>query len=100
MRFGTSFFGSGIIPDRWVPNTTGQGAAWQLSEQVAPLARVKSSLSVLSGLSIKVPNSSPHASHPCAALTGAQTGGASQVRLPSIDQLIAPSIGAGTAYPT
>lgn len=99
VRFGTWFFGNGIIPDRWVPSATGQGDAWQLSEQLAPLAGVKPWLSVLSGLSIKVPNFSPHASHPCAALTGAQTG-PGQVRLPSIDQLIAPLISAGTTYPT
>jgi hypothetical protein len=99
VRFGTWFFGNGIIPERWVPSSTGQGDAWQLSEQLAPLVQVKSSLTVVTGLGIKVPNTSPHASHPCAALTGAQTG-PGQVRLPSIDQLIAPSIGAGTAYPT
>jgi hypothetical protein len=99
VRFGTWFFGNGIIPDRWVPSSTGQGDAWQLSEQLAPLAEVKSSLSVLTGLSIKVPNNSPHASHPCAALTGAGTG-PGQVQLPSIDQLIAPVIGGGTAFPT
>lgn len=100
VRFGTWFFGNGIIPDRWVPSSTGQGDAWQLSEQLAPLADVKPWLSVVTGLGIKVPNYSPHASHPCAALTGAQTGGATQVRLPSIDQLIAPAIAGGTAYPT
>jgi len=99
VRFGSWFFGNGIIPDRWVPSTTGQGSSWQLSEQLAPLAEVKPWLSVVTGLSIKVPNTSPHASHPCAALTGAQTG-PGQVRLPSIDQLIAPVIGGGTAYPT
>jgi hypothetical protein len=99
VRFGTWFFGNGIIPDRWVPSATGQAGAWQLSEQLAPLAQVKPWLSVLTGLSIKVPNNSPHASHPCAALTGANTG-AGQVRLPTIDQLIAPAIGGGTAYPT
>jgi hypothetical protein len=99
VRFGTWFFGNGIIPDRWVPLSTGQGEAWQLSEQLAPLAEVKPWLSVLTGLSIKVPNNSPHASHPCAALTGANTG-PGQVRLASIDQLIAPSIAGGTAYPT
>jgi hypothetical protein len=98
-RFGTWFFGNGIIPDRWVPSSTGQGDAWQLSEQLAPLAEVKPWLSVLTGLSIKVPNNSPHASHPCAALTGANTG-PGQVRLASIDQLIAPAISGGAAYPT
>jgi len=99
VRFGTWFFGNGIIPERWVPTTTGRGDAWQLSEQLAPLARVKSSLSVLTGLSIKVPNNSPHTSHPCAALTGAQTG-AGAVTLPTIDQLIAPVIGGDVAFPT
>ncbi len=99
IRFGTWFFGNGIIPERWVPSSTGEGEAWQLSEQLAPLAEVKPWLSVLSGFSIKVPNNAPHASHPCAALTGAQTGGG-QVRLPTIDQLIAPVIGGGAAYPT
>jgi len=100
VRFGSWFFGNGIIPDRWVPSSTGQGAAWQLSEQLAPLVSVKPWLSVVTGLGIKVPNNSPHTSHPCAALTGAQVGGGGQVQLPSIDQVIAPLIGAGTAYPT
>src|SRR5262245_42861028 len=99
IRFGTWFFGNGIIPDRWVPSSTGQGQAWQLSEQLEPLAQVKPWLSVLTGFSIKVPNNSPHASHPCAALTGAQTG-PGQVRSPSIDQLIAPAIAADTAFPS
>ena len=29
-RYGTWFFGNGIIPDRWVPSATGQGTpiAW------------------------------------------------------------------------
>ena len=99
VRFGTWFFGNGIIPDRWIPNSTGRGEAWQLSEQLEPLAQVKPWLSVLTGFSIKVPNNAPHASHPCAALTGAQTG-PGQVLAPSIDQLIAPAIGRDTAFPT
>jgi len=99
VRFGTWFFGNGIIPDRWVPSSTGQGDAWQLSEQLEPLTQVKPWLSVLTGLSIKVPNNSPHASHPCAALTGAQTG-PGQVRSASIDQLIAPAIAGDTPFPS
>ncbi len=98
LRFGTWFFGNGIIPDRWVPRTTGSGDAWQLSEQLAPLTAVKPWLSVLTGFSIKVPNNAPHASMPAAALTGAQVG--SPVRLPSIDQRIAPLISEGVAFPT
>ncbi|HVJ14197.1 MAG TPA: DUF1552 domain-containing protein [Polyangiaceae bacterium] len=97
-RFGTWFFGNGIIPDRWVPRLTGSGDAWELSEQLAPLQHVKPWLSVLTGFSIKIPNNAPHASMPAAALTGAQVG--SPVRLPSIDQLIAPVISEGAAFPT
>ena len=98
LRFGTWFFGNGIIPERWVPKATGLGEAWQLSEQLAPLLAVKSHLSVLSGFAIKIPNNAPHASMPCAALTGAQTQGNS-VKLPSVDQLIAETIGVGSAFP-
>ncbi len=99
IRFGLWFFGNGIIPDRWVPSTTGTGDAWALSEQLAPLQEVKPYLSVLTGFSIKVPNSSPHASMPACALTGANTrpGG---VQLPTIDQLVATVVGAGTPFPT
>jgi hypothetical protein len=99
VRFGTWFFGNGIIPDRWVPSSTGQGAAWQLSEQLEPLTQIKPWLSVLTGMSIKVPNNSPHASHPSAALTGAQTGNGT-VRSASIDQLIAPAIAGDTPFPS
>jgi hypothetical protein len=98
VRFGTWFFGNGIIPDRWVPRLTGSGDAWQLSEQLAPLQDVKAWLSVLTGFSIKIPNNAPHASMPAAALTGAQVG--NPVQLPSIDQLIAPVISNGAAFPT
>lgn len=98
LRFGTWFFGNGIIPERWVPRLVGSGADWQLSEQLAPLTAVKSYLSVLSGFAIKIPNSAPHASMPCAALTGANTD-SHFVKLPTVDQLVAPAISQGVAYP-
>ena len=99
LRFGTWFFGNGIIPDRWVPRATGTGDAWQLSEQLAPLQAVKSHLSVLSGFSIKISNNAPHASMPAAALSGAQVGGNS-TQLPTIDQVIGKVINApDTTYP-
>ena len=98
LRFGTWFFGNGIIPERWVPRLVGAGDAWQLSEQLAPLTAIKSHLSVLSGFAIKIPNSSPHASMPCAALTGANTD-SHFVKLPTVDQLVAPAISQGVAYP-
>ena len=98
VRFGTWFFGNGIIPDRWIPTNTGSGDGWALSEQLAPLQGVKPWLSVVTGFSIKVPNNAPHSSMPTAALTGAQI--TNSVQLPSIDQVIAPLISGSTVYPS
>jgi hypothetical protein len=99
VRYGVWFFGNGIIPDRWVPTTTGVGDAWTLSEELAPLLEVKPWLSVITGLDIKVPDTAPHASMPACALSGANVGNNS-TSLPTTDQLIAKLIGAGTTYPT
>jgi hypothetical protein len=99
VRFGTWFFGNGIIPERWVPARTGTGNDWALSEQLAPLADVKPWLSVVTGLSIKVPDSAPHSSMPAAALTGANVG-PGMVQAPSIDQLVAKGSGAGAVFPS
>ncbi len=99
-RFGTWFFGNGIIPERWVPTQTGQGAAWELSPLLQPLAEIKPWLSVVSGLSLKVPNSMAHKSMPAAALTGAQSVAGGDVQLPSIDQLIAPLLGKDVVFPS
>jgi uncharacterized protein DUF1552 len=97
-RFGVWFFGNGIIPERWVPAHTGQGMNWTLSEQLAPLAEVKPWLSVVTGCAVKIPDTAPHASMPAAALSGANTGNG-VFQLPTVDQLVAKTIGTGTTYP-
>lgn len=51
-------FGNGVQPPRWVPAKTGQGTAWALSDQLQPLAKHKSYLTVVSGLSVKVTDGS------------------------------------------
>ncbi len=100
VRYGVWFFGNGIIPNRWVPTTTGRGAAWTLSEQLAPLLEVKPWLSVITGTAIKVHDTAPHASMPACALSGANLGNVpSSTSLPTTDQLIAKLIGTGTTYP-
>lgn len=99
-RFGTWFFGNGILKDRWVPTATGVGDAWQLSEQLAPLAAHKSHLSVVTGLSIKSPQFGlAHADPAMGILTGA-TLQASTVAAPTIDQHMARALGAGSAFPS
>ena len=99
VRFGFWFFGNGIIPSRWVPNSTGVGDAWTLSEQLAPLLAVKPWLSVITGTDVKVADSAAHASFPACALSGA-TNGSKTTLLPTIDQVIAQLIGKGTTFPT
>jgi hypothetical protein len=99
VRFGFWFFGNGIIPSRWVPNQTGIGDAWTLSEELAPLLAVKPWLSVITGTDVKVADSAPHASFPACALSGA-TNGNKTTMLPTIDQVIAQMIGKGTTFPT
>jgi len=98
-RFGFWFFGNGIIPERWVPSSTGLGDEWALSEELAPLQDVKPWLSVVTGTAIKVPDSAPHASFTAAALSGANNGNHT-TQLPTIDQVVAKLIGAGTTFPT
>src|SRR5882724_4808056 len=72
VRFGTWFFGNGIIPSRWVPNLVGAGDEWKLSEQLEPLIDVKPYISVVTGLNMKSADTAAHQSHPIQALTGAQ----------------------------
>jgi Protein of unknown function (DUF1552) len=98
IRFGVWFFGNGIIPERWVPARTGQGAAWTLSEQLAPLQLVKPWISVVTGCTIKVPDTAAHATHPTAALSGANLGQGT-FQLPSIDQAIGKITSTGATYP-
>src|SRR5260370_37211440 len=71
VRFGFWFFGNGIIPERWVPTTTGSAANWTLSQSLQPLEPVKPWLSVVTGTNIKIPDNAPHSSFPPAALSGA-----------------------------
>jgi len=98
VRYGVWFFGNGIIPDRWVPTSTGVGNAWTLSEQLEPLLNVKPWLSVITGLEVKLPDVAPHASHPCATLSGGTINNGTA--LPTTDQVIAKLIGSGTTFPT
>lgn len=95
IRYGTWFFGNGINPPEWVPTATGVGNEWALSTALAPLQPVKSYLQVITGMTNKIPPDPAHKGRPAAALTGANAGGA-DVQLPSIDQVLAPILNAGS----
>ena len=68
-RFGLWFWGNGVRPERWIPQGVGQGDAWQLSEELAPLQRHKSKFSTLSGYTIRTGTHPHHA-----GMTGVMTG--------------------------
>jgi hypothetical protein len=98
-RFGLWFWGNGNIPDRWTP--TGEGTDYALSEQLAPLANVKDVISVVSGMSVKLPNLVPHSSGAAGILSGAPLfidDAGETFTQPSIDQVIAAAIGNDTIY--
>ncbi len=95
LRYGTWFFGNGINPPEWVPAATGVGSAWTLSKALSPLLPVKSYLQVITGMTNKIPPDPAHKGRPAAALTGANAGSV-DVQLPSIDQVLAPILNAGS----
>ena len=70
-RYCTWFFGNGILPPLWNPAATGSGDAWSISQELMPLASYKNWLTVVSGLSNKIGNASPHPMGSAASTTGA-----------------------------
>ncbi len=96
-RFGTWFFGNGILPAHWIPAAAGIGSAWTLSPALQPLLEVKPWLQVVTGLAIKLPNIAAHKAMPAAALTGWNS--ARDVQAPTIDQLMVPLVNAGATLP-
>ncbi len=68
-RFGLWFWGNGVRPEHWIPQGVGQGAAWQLSEELLPLQNHKAKLSALSGYTIRTGTHPHHA-----GMTGVMTG--------------------------
>jgi hypothetical protein len=100
-RFGLFFWGNGNRPDQWTPIGDGDGDDWALSEELAPLAAVKEKLTVVSGMSTKVENISPHWSGAAGLLTGRQVDGDDDdwtVHNATLDQRIAAEVGDFTLY--
>jgi hypothetical protein len=99
-RFVLFFWGNGIQPPRWIP--ADEGPNWTLSEQLAPLAPVKESLTVLSGFEVKTGNSDAHFSGPAGLFTGEsivpKPGGDWTFPTATLDQRIAAAIGGETLF--
>ena len=100
-RFGIYYWGNGNRPERWTPIGEGEGDAWALSEELAPLVNVKDRVCVVSGYAVRTPNVYPHNSGAIGLLTGAtptSENGSETVRRATIDQVIANAIGGDTVY--
>jgi len=98
-RFGMFFWGNGILPDRWIPDTVGTG--WALSDQLAPLAEHQAELTLFSGFMVHVVNRIAHFSGPAGLLSGMPSQGGDDNRTfagPSLDQRIAAALGGSTPY--
>ena len=92
--FGVWFFGNGVVPNRWIPQ--GEGADFPLSEQLAPLAKVKTKLTVVSGMQLKTGRMSAHSYGATGGLGGAPMANGGNVSAPTIDQIIADVIAGDT----
>jgi hypothetical protein len=94
------FWGNGVLPDRWLPNTTGPN--WALTEQLLPLAPVKEDFTLISGMEVKVLNRLTHISGPAGLFSGADIKmyGPEDYSFtqPTFDQLIAGHIGNQTRF--
>lgn len=98
VRFGTWFWGSGVIPDRW--NPAREGANYDLPPQLAALKDVQQHVSILSGFAVPLDGeaNSPHFSGNIAVRTGAPAEGWQKIAAPSLDVLIADGIGGGSVF--
>jgi hypothetical protein len=103
----TWFFGNGIRPDRWIP--AAQGPMYPLSDELLPLVNVRDYCSVLTGFYNSAGSAGRRAHHdgiagmfsgypfieiPSMGAYSSKFGG------PSIDQVVASSIGGSTYLPS
>lgn len=98
-RLVVFLWGNGNRPELWTPAVTGPD--YELPPELESLAPVRSKLSVVTGLSTKVDNISPHWSGAAGLLTGAQVVGTDDdwtVAGPTIDQVVAEAVGGETLY--
>ncbi|QGP81119.1 DUF1552 domain-containing protein [Sphingobium sp. CAP-1] len=98
VRFGTWFWGCGMIPDRWQPKNS--GADYDLPPQLAPIASVKQHVSILTGFDVLLEGKGnlPHLSGNTAVRTGAPSDDWLGIRAPTLDILIGDAIGGGSFF--
>jgi hypothetical protein len=98
LRFGTWVWGCGMNPDRWNPAAT--GAQYEIPPELKPIEPLRSQISVLSKFNVLV-DGKPNFVHSSGMLglrTGQAPAQADQSDLPTIDVLIADTIGTRTRF--
>jgi hypothetical protein len=95
-RFGTFFFGNGVLPTRWTPSG-GSGPLTTLSPQLSLLESVKAHCTVVSGMRVLASNTTPHGSGPAGLLSGSDVVDGAWVAT-TIDQRIAQEVGGTTRF--
>ncbi|HEX8911762.1 MAG TPA: DUF1552 domain-containing protein [Humisphaera sp.] len=106
VRLGFMFIPNGVNYPAWTPS--GEGANFQLSKLLEPLAKVKNDINVMTGLALdnaraKGDGPGDHARSAAAFLTGAhpyKTAGRDIKLGVSVDQIAANGIGAKTKLPS
>jgi hypothetical protein len=101
LRFGTWFWGNGMLPSLWTPTGEGEGDAWALSEQLSPLAPVKHLITVVTGMEVRVLNAIPHTSGAAGFLTGIEPIGEEGDHTfggPTVDQVVAAELGGDSRF--
>ena len=97
-RFGLFFWGNGVLPDSWIPKSTGRGYA--LSPTLLPLAAHQAKFSVISGMNVPLQNTVPHLSGPVGLLTGSPGSklDPGAFAAPTLDQVIAEVVGTDSRF--
>ncbi|ARS26115.1 DUF1552 domain-containing protein [Sphingomonas sp. KC8] len=98
IRFGTWFWGCGMIPARWEPKT--DGANFDLPPQLAPIEAVRQHISVLTGFDVILDGKGnlPHISGNTAVRTGSPSELWQAIEGPTFDVSIADHIGSGSYF--
>ena len=98
VRFGTWFWGCGMIPARWVPQKAGSG--YDLPPQLQPIKAVQEHISVLSGFDVMLDGKAnlPHISGNTAVRTGEASETWQGIKSPTFDVLISDAVGGGSFF--
>lgn len=96
VRYGTWFWGCGVCPEKWIPQTT--GANWETTSELAPLdvtaggVSVKSYINLTSGMQTKLPGRFTHYPNASSILAGnhdAAAGAYGEPGGPTLDVILA-----------